>query len=154
MTTSYVTQATQWPSAAAIPDDVQKLIALFYETADSKDPGAGLVLAEKVFSKNASLLSAGGAFNGFDEIAKSRDNAWGAVTSRKHEILRVYVHDATGHELVLLGHMQMVCLNGMNLDLPFSARVVVDDDSKAQGRRLKLMQVFADSAPVAEALEK
>jgi hypothetical protein len=77
MTTSYVTQATQWPSAAAVPDDVQKLIALFYETADSKDPEAGLVLAEKVFSKNASLLSAGGAFNGFDgacpSIIRGRD---------------------------------------------------------------------------------
>ena len=72
MTTSYVTQATQWPSAATVPDDVQKLIALFYETADSKDPGAGLVLAKKVFSQNASLVSASGAFNGFDGASPPR----------------------------------------------------------------------------------
>lgn len=68
------------------------------------------------------------------------------MTSRKHKILRVYVHDAAGHELVLLGHVQMACRNGINLDLPFSARVVVDDDAMAQGRRLKYMQVFAVSS--------
>jgi hypothetical protein len=66
MTTSYVTQATEWPSAATIPDDVQKLVALFYENADSRDPGAGRVLAEEVFSKNATLVSASGVFNGFN----------------------------------------------------------------------------------------
>jgi hypothetical protein len=66
MTTSYVTQGTEWPSAAIIPDDVQKLIALFYETADSKNPKAGQVLAENVFSENGSLVSASGVFTGFD----------------------------------------------------------------------------------------
>ena len=59
----------------------------------------------------------------------------------------MYAHDGAGRELVLLGHVQMACRNGINLDLPFSARVVVDD-ATTQGRRLKYMQVFAVSSRV------
>jgi hypothetical protein len=65
------------------------------------------------------------------------------VTSRKHTIQQVYVRDAACRELMLLGLMQMACSNGTSVEVPFSARVIVDDDETADTRRLKYMEVYA-----------
>ncbi|KAJ2897521.1 snoaL-like domain containing protein [Zalerion maritima] len=148
---SYVTKEAVWP-ANAVQQAVQDIIVRFYELADCQESDAGAQMAARVFSRNATLITPTGTFKGSSEISKSRDNAWRAVSSRKHRVLRVFAGDDSGSELVILGTVAMGLKNGSSLDSQFACHIAVvasdQDDAEPGSPRLGFMQVFAlDSEP-------
>ncbi|KAL2851934.1 hypothetical protein BJY01DRAFT_208821 [Aspergillus pseudoustus] len=150
---SYVLQSTKWSSTAVDPD-IQSLIAGFYELADEKSPDAGPRLAHEIFAPSGKLAGSTNTFNGREEISKSRDNAWGKVIARRHQVLQVFTNDPDGHNLMILGVVKMTLWNGQSLEMQFASRFVVDDNSlEGNNPRLSLVQVFADSSPLVAALK-
>lgn len=148
------TETTVWPTSVELDPSIKDLIGLFYALADDKSSDAGPRMAREVFSKDAFMGAATGGFNGSEEISRSRDNAWKTVSSRRHSVFKVFVNDAAGHELVVLGKLNQVMINGKELVLPFTGHLVVDAESHAAGTpRLKHMQAYADTAPVVAALK-
>ncbi|KAK1761941.1 hypothetical protein QBC33DRAFT_502148 [Phialemonium atrogriseum] len=142
---SYVTKEATWP-ATTLQKGVKEVIARFYELADSKEPDAGPRIANEVFTKDATLVSVSGTFQGFSDISASRDKAWVVVNSRQHSISRVFAGDDKGLELVLLGAVKTGFKNGQVLDSPFACHITVDASSAKSGDpRLKFMEVFAVS---------
>ncbi|KAK5210839.1 hypothetical protein LTR47_001560 [Exophiala xenobiotica] len=152
---SYVIQDTIWPSSVNLDGGVKDLLALFYELADNTGPGAGPRMASDVFTKDAKVVAGTGESNGSEAISRSRDNAWKLITKRHHVIQQVFVNDKEGSDLMVLGRVEMEFRNGKSLEQDFTARVVVNLESKAAGTpRFELMQVFADSAPTLAALRE
>ncbi|KAH6990181.1 hypothetical protein EDB80DRAFT_882189 [Ilyonectria destructans] len=145
---------TVWP-AATLNNGVKDLITKFYQLADSKQPDAGARMASEVFSKDATLLSPNGTFQGSSEIAKSRDNAWAVVNLREHRVLQVFTSHENRLELVVLGTLNTGFKNGNFLDSPFASHMTIEESSIDSGDpRLRRMQVFADTAPMAAMLTK
>ncbi|KAK5199670.1 hypothetical protein LTR92_000211 [Exophiala xenobiotica] len=141
---SYVIQDTIWPGSVNLDGGVKDLLALFYELADNTGPGAGPRMASDVFTKDAKVVAGTGESNGSEAISRSRDNAWKLITKRHHVIQQVFVNDKEGSDLMVLGRVEMEFRNGKSLEQDFTARVVVNLESKAAGTpRFELMQVFA-----------
>jgi hypothetical protein len=63
--------------------------------------------------------------------------------TRRHRITSVYVHDAAGLELVLLGQVKMGLKNGVELESPFACQLIVT--CEAEEPRIGYMQVYAAS---------
>jgi len=58
----------------------------------------------------------------------------------------VFSNDQSGRDLMLIGSVKMLFVNGKHLDMQFSAELIVDAASHEAGKpRLSLMQVFAVS---------
>jgi hypothetical protein len=89
--------------------------------------------------------------NDYLAIAKSREHAWDIVTARKHEVTKVYAHDAAGTDLLLLGKMEAIVKSGKKAEIQFSGRVVVNETPA--GARMKSYQVWADMSPIANAMK-
>ncbi|OQV02895.1 hypothetical protein CLAIMM_08011 [Cladophialophora immunda] len=143
---SYVTKETVWPDVVALDDNVKGVIRLFYELADNKEAEAGPRMASEVFTPSAKFIASNAAFHGKEEISRCRDNAWGEITARYHQICKVFVSDKECRDLFLLGAVKMGFANGKVVEADFSAHIVVDAQSAAAGRpRLELMHVFAGS---------
>ena len=143
---SYVTAHTEWPIAVAVLPEVQHLLEYFYFLLDIPDTTIGHRFAEEVFTKDAVMFGMGPGFRGEAEIRKSREMAWIDYTSRRHEILRVYTHDAQGFDLLALGRVDLGLRNGSAVQEEFVARFVVDektlqDASGEAGVRLKFSRV-------------
>ncbi|KIV79461.1 hypothetical protein PV11_07023 [Exophiala sideris] len=152
---SYVTEGTVWPEALALDDSVKNVISLFYQLADDNDPQAGPRMASEVFTPDGKFVAAGGSFQGKEEISRSRDNAPRMTKARRHEIRKVFVNDKQGHDLFLLGQAKLDFVNGKTVEAPFATHVVINARSSAAGSpRLESLEVFADSAPIANALKK
>ncbi|KAK5239099.1 hypothetical protein LTR40_014858, partial [Exophiala xenobiotica] len=101
-------------------------------------------MASDVFTKDAKVVAGTGESNGSEAISRSRDNAWKLITKRHHVIQQVFVNDKEGSDLMVLGRVEMEFRNGKSLEQDFTARVVVNLESKAAGTpRFELMQVFA-----------
>ncbi|KAM5357063.1 hypothetical protein ACJZ2D_016654 [Fusarium nematophilum] len=149
---SYVTNTTVWLSGNA-SEEVKGLIARFYELADSKRVDAGDIIATQIFTKDATLISPNGTFQGAKEIRKSRDSAWSVVTSRRHSIFRVFSGDAETPELALLGSVHMEFTNGRDLTSGFAAHIKFErpDPSSAQVL-ISFMKVFSDTSRIAAVL--
>jgi hypothetical protein len=80
------------------------------------------------------------------EIRESLKGTASPIISRWHEILRVYIGDDKGHDLMLIGKNLVTLKNGNEVLGEFAARFVVDDESVKNGDpRLKLSQVYAVS---------
>ncbi|KAI9836765.1 MAG: hypothetical protein M1819_000930 [Sarea resinae] len=149
----YTTENTVWP-AHPIPSSIQHLIERFYVLADLNSPEAGDRLAEEVFAEEATLMGVGSKFTGSQEIRRSRDNAWRVIETRRHEILKAYVADLEGRDVMLIGKVQMGLRNGKTVDSEFTARMVVDEASDESGSpRLSYSQVWADMGTLAAALK-
>ncbi|RSL96333.1 hypothetical protein CDV31_013511 [Fusarium ambrosium] len=146
---SYVTKGAIWLSAE-ISQDVKDVLAKYYELADSKDLDAGHLMATRIFTENAILVGPNGTLRGSKEIAKSRDNAWSAVTLRRHTISEGFAAEGEPSELVLLGSVHMEVVNGKSLDCPFAVRVKVE--SHTGQPRISFMEVFAFTAGVDQSI--
>ncbi|KAH7141942.1 hypothetical protein EDB81DRAFT_884996 [Dactylonectria macrodidyma] len=148
---SYVTESTEWLSVE-ISQDIKNLFARYYELADSKDPDTGHLMAIEIFTESAVLIGPNGPLKGSKEIAKSRDNAWSAVTLRKHTISKGFAAQGKSSELVLLGSVYMEVVNGKCLHCPFAVHTKVE--SHEGQPRISYMEVFANAAPIAAILAK
>ena len=127
----YPTDSTSWPSSS-LPDSVKKLIDNFFSLVDLKDPEAGSRLADEIFTTDGKFSAVIGSFEGTarmslqscltfkfqtncplhwkdsrlklcTEIRESRKKAWDTVSSRRHEVLKVYVNNSKGLDLILVG---------------------------------------------------
>ncbi|KAF5023724.1 hypothetical protein F66182_4228 [Fusarium sp. NRRL 66182] len=148
---SYVTENTRWLSNE-ISQDVKDLVARYFALADSKDSDAGHRMATEVFTESATVVGANGTLKGFKDIARSRDNAWTAVTFRRHTISETFAAQGEASELVLLGSVYMEVVNGKSLDCPFAIRVKVERHGDQP--RFSFVELFANSAPIAAILAK
>lgn len=152
---AYVIQDTIWPSPPAVDQQTKDLIGLFYSLADHTGPDAGPRMAKEIFTDKAVMIAGTGEFRGSAAISRSRDKAWEMVISRHHTVQRVYVNDEAGCDLMVLGRVKMLFRNGKDLEMEFAGRLLLDAESQTGGQpRLKMMQVFADSAPAASALKE
>ncbi|KAI1623306.1 hypothetical protein EDD37DRAFT_634328 [Exophiala viscosa] len=161
MSSSYITAHTAWPTSVAVKPEVQRLLALFYSLLDIPDTSVGHRFAEEVFAKDGVMFGMGPGFDGEAEIRKSREYAWIDYTSRRHEMLRVYAHDALGLDLLVIGRVEMGVRNGRTVNEEFVARFVVDEatlESKSpngdDGVRLKFSRVWSNMEPIMAAMRE
>lgn len=70
------------------------------------------------------------------------------MTARKHQVHHVFAHDDEGHDIMVIGGVEMTLANGNTLHMQFSCRFLVDEASYNAGNpRLALVQVYAVSLP-------
>jgi hypothetical protein len=76
------------------------------------------------------------------------------ITTRHHEIQRVYVNDVAGRDLMLIGAVHMDLKNGKSIQGEFTARLVVHESYVGtENSRLAFSQVWADTAPFLAAMK-
>ncbi|KAM5359773.1 hypothetical protein ACJZ2D_014206 [Fusarium nematophilum] len=89
----------------------------------------------------------------FSTIYKRTEHPWKVVTSRRHTVTKAFAISGEPRELVLLGSVQMVLINGASATSPFANHVKIARPDYASGQpRISYMEVYADSASVAKAL--
>lgn len=59
------------------------------------------------------------------EIREARKKAWSVITKRRHEILKVFVADSAGTDLMVLGKVTVGLKNGQSLTSDFAGRVII-----------------------------
>ncbi|KAH6700645.1 hypothetical protein BKA61DRAFT_740901 [Leptodontidium sp. MPI-SDFR-AT-0119] len=148
----YNTAATEWPSTSPSPQ-IKALIDQFFLLLDSDSLDTGDRLAETIFMPDGTMVGPGGAAEGSEAIRRSRDEAWKLVKTRRHTVIRVYAHDAQSLDLLLLGHVKMELANGKDVAGDFTARITLVAEDASQTPKIKLYQVWADSAPMKKALQ-
>lgn len=157
------TNSNIWPQSRS--DDVVQLIELYLQLVDSKESSAGPRLADEVFAKNGKWFAAAGLFEGhgryfgdnepttsrepglllmtrapIDSIASSRLKAWDTIDSQKHRLLKVFLNDADGLDLLVVGEADAVLKNSERLSRQVIARaVVIFEDGQA---RIKFWQAL------------
>ncbi|KAK5162729.1 uncharacterized protein LTR77_011212 [Saxophila tyrrhenica] len=151
---SYVTAQTVWMTPT--PSSIQDLLQDFFVIADTPDPEAGNLWADRVFQSDASLVTSQGAISGEQAIRNSRKHAWDAIKSRKHFIRRAYAGGQNAEDIMIHGDMHATIRStGQEISVPFAARFVVGKDSIGSGKpKLSSYEVWADSAPLASALQQ
>ncbi|CAH0054530.1 unnamed protein product [Clonostachys solani] len=169
----YATESTLWTSDA-FRQPMKDLISRYYELSDSPQADAGEILASKVFSSDACVISPNGSFtgsagsvnlvlDGIDctwlltkevlDIAASRENAWKVVESRKHTISRAFFGQGESPEIVLIGTLFMSFRNGKSLDSPFATHLKLDVASASTSQPLiSYMEVYTDVSPAIKLL--
>lgn len=65
--------------------------------------------------------------NSFLEIVRSRDGAWETVTARRHEVLKIYLNEAAGLDLFIIGGLVMTSNDGSQSSHEFVARAQIHD---------------------------
>lgn len=75
------------------------------------------------------------------EIRASRDHAWKAIATRRHQVLRVYVADSDSSDLMFIASVTMSLRNGKQVEGEFAGRVVIAD-TRGPNPRLSLYQVW------------
>ncbi|OQU95759.1 SnoaL-like domain-containing protein [Cladophialophora immunda] len=143
------TASTVWPPTP-VPPATKDLLGRFFHLVDQKDDTVGVVLAEEVFTPDARFVSANGAFEGKEQIAKSRARAWDVVTFRKHTVDKVYAGGADGADLVLTGRLETRTKDGGSATTvtDFAGRVVLDQRNGA-GPRIKEYQAWIGQSTTA-----
>lgn len=168
----YTFEKTVWP-ATPIDPAVKELIERYYVLADTNSPESADLLADEVFTETGVMKGAVKSFSGSKGLQistylythlqrgkKSRDTTWlltnatieirssrngvpGIIISRRHEIHRVFVADDRGHDLMLIGTIEIGLKGGRTVPGEFATRMVVDDASVRRGSpRLSSSQVY------------
>lgn len=75
------------------------------------------------------------------EIRVSRDHAWKAIATRRHQVLKVYFADSDGSDLLFIASVIMSLRNGKQVEGEFTGRLVIAD-TKGPNPRLSLYQVW------------
>lgn len=80
-----------------------------------------------------------------DNIARSREKAWDAVESQRHEIQKVFVHDArrearTGLDLLLVGVAEIELKSSEHVTREFLVRAVVSLQGESKEPRIRFWQ--------------
>ncbi|OAL22385.1 hypothetical protein AYO20_11210 [Fonsecaea nubica] len=147
----YNTEKTEWPTFE-INKAVKELIDQFFWQLDQQDPQVGDILADDIFAKTGKAEFGGHLYTGPEEIRKSRDNAWKVISSRRHEVLKVFSADLDGSDLLFIGNVAMGLRNGNSVAGEFTGRLRIENPTSSQPKLL-LYQIWADSAPLVKALQ-
>lgn len=59
------------------------------------------------------------------EIMRSRDGAWETVTARRHEVLKVYLNEAAGLDLLIIGGLVVTFNDGSRSSHEFASRAQI-----------------------------
>jgi hypothetical protein len=78
------------------------------------------------------------------EIEQSRKQAWEYVTSRYHEIVKVYSATDDGSDLLMIGNAILVLKNGKKVQGNFLARAVIEG-IKTSDPRMNFFQAWGVS---------
>ncbi|KAL2836395.1 hypothetical protein BJY01DRAFT_251977 [Aspergillus pseudoustus] len=130
----YPTVSTTWPKT--LPLEIRLLVDRFFILADTKSNDAGARLAHEVFIPDGQFISPHATFTGSAEIRESRRNAWVTITSRQHTVSKVYVNDARGADLIIVGYLKTKSVDGQQACMDFVARMVFDMGSSEARARL------------------
>lgn len=76
-------------------------------------------------------------------ITKSREHAWDVITSRRHEVVKVYASDPEGLDLLLIGKLTAGLGSGKEAEVGFVARIIMQETAK--GLRMKRYEVWSVS---------
>ncbi|KIW82952.1 hypothetical protein Z517_02195 [Fonsecaea pedrosoi CBS 271.37] len=160
----YNTEKTEWPTFE-INKAVKELIDQFFWQLDQQDPKVGDILADDIFAKTGQAEFGGHLYSGPEgkfalppasfltfQIRKSRDNAWKVISSRRHEVLKVFSADLDGSDLLFIGNVAMGLRNGQSVAGEFTGRLRIENPTSSQPKLL-LYQIWADSAPLVKALQ-
>ncbi|KAH8800462.1 hypothetical protein F5884DRAFT_810516 [Xylogone sp. PMI_703] len=136
---------------------MESLIEKLYGALDNRDTEkAGNCLADEVFAEDG-IIDGPVRYRGTEGIRHSRDRAWISISSRKHEILKIYsqAHNSDAmiktRDLMLLGRVTAVLVNEKSIQLLFTSRLMfVDIDT---GPRVSSYQVWMDPTPIMKALQ-
>lgn len=149
----YNTELTEWPSTS-VPQPAKLLVDKLFAVLDSKAPEAGDTLADEVFTKDG-CLDSHHRFEGADgmqpdlcsnlmcptqrltldiAIRRSRINAWMTLTSRRHEVLKVYTDSYEGDDLLLIGQLTAGFASGELKRGEFIARIRLSQSLSAMPR--------------------
>lgn len=75
------------------------------------------------------------------DIRVSRDHAWKAISTRRHQVLRVYVADTDASDLLFIASVTMGLRNGKQVEGEFAGRLLIAD-ATGSNPRLRLYQVW------------
>ncbi|EXJ67940.1 uncharacterized protein A1O5_08554 [Cladophialophora psammophila CBS 110553] len=139
MTSSWPARPDTWPKG--LYNNVVKLLSLYFHLVDSKEASAGPRLADEVFSKDGKWFASAGYFEGHDGIAASRIKAWDTVNSQSHELRKVFLNDAHGLDLLLVGVANVDRKNTGPITVEFFVRAVISNE--LWGPRVKYWQPVA-----------
>jgi hypothetical protein len=78
-------------------------------------------------------------------IAKSREHAWDVITSRRHDVAKVYASDLKGLDLLLIGELTARVSSGKEAIVGFTARIIMQET--ANGLRMKRYEAWSVSHP-------
>ncbi|KAJ3547718.1 hypothetical protein NM208_g1351 [Fusarium decemcellulare] len=149
----YSIDSAEWPTGIHVPPTVKQLIEKFYLLLDNTEPNVGDTLADEIFSDDGVAYFGANPFRGSDEIRRSRDGAWKVITSRKHEVLKVYSGNSDSSDLLFVARVAMGLRNGVKVAGEFAGRLVIAD-SQTANPKLKLYQVWGDTSALREALSQ
>jgi len=148
----YNTASTEWP-AIEVPDPVKELVDKFFLTMDTNAPESGDKLADDIFARDG-VLDGHHRAEGTEAIRRCRDDAWKAIESRRHELLKVYTDSHEADDLLIIGQVTAGLRTGEKKRGEFIARVRIDD-AQTRNPKLKLYKVWMDmSAMVTVESEK
>ncbi|KAE8332945.1 hypothetical protein BDV39DRAFT_199949 [Aspergillus sergii] len=141
-----------WPISHPSPE-VKQLVSRFFALVDTNSEEVGQALADEIFTPDGVLITANAMFQGSAEISQSRKGAWTTVKTRQHTILKGYVNDAHGMDIVLVGNLKIETLAGTKTNLEFVARMKIIEGQL--GPRICKYQVVSPapqvSRPILEA---
>ncbi|PMD33510.1 hypothetical protein L207DRAFT_535531 [Hyaloscypha variabilis F] len=138
---------TIWPSHILAPPEVKQWLSDLYEIVDSKGDDSATKLAA-LFADNGTMHGMSGQAVGREA---SRKEAWRAITSRKHTVLRVYSASEDFSNILIIGNLVAGLNNGRQVDTEFIAQI--DLEGVGEGKpRAKLYKVWGDSAPWVKAM--
>ena len=84
----YVTEKTIWPTAVQLDASVKSLIDLFYSLADDKSGTSGPRIADEVFTKDGTVMSAAGASKGTEGALRARNPTKNHISSQQKALYR------------------------------------------------------------------
>ncbi|KAF3396249.1 hypothetical protein F1880_007174 [Penicillium rolfsii] len=122
----YSSDSTTWPISQPSPE-VKQLIYRLFALVDRNSPDVGQVLADEIFAQDAVLKTSTATFKGASEISHCRDGAGKTVKARQHTILKCYVNDANGTDIVLIGKLNMEKIDGLTENEEFVVRINVEE---------------------------
>lgn len=126
------TATTSLPTFISIPQSHITLLDEFFRAVDvaSENPDASQSF-RTIFTEDGIWRTPNATFSGVKQLAES-GHSWDffqMVKSMRHFVLRVYVNDEEGRELMLLGTVRSEMNDGTALEQQFGARVEIEQDS-------------------------
>jgi hypothetical protein len=78
---------------------------------------------------------------GYKAIRRSRDNAWKAIETRRHELLKVYTDGHEAEDLLIIGQVTVGLKDGIAKRGEFVARIALTE-SQTSNPKIKLYKVW------------
>jgi hypothetical protein len=87
-------------------------------------------------------------------IARSRKNPSPLVTSRAHQLFRVYAADSPATDIVVLGKFIISLKDSNIVHLDFTARIITTNSTSDEEPRFQSLQVWTDPTDMTAAMSK